>query len=357
MITLAQWNRTLLSRQHLLDRIDEDVIEVLDRCVGLQAQDPRPPFFGLWSRIAGFDPADYDDLLVDREIVRSVVLRGTLLTMDAHDARWMRALVQPRIDAFTRGTHKLPDGVAADAVVEAGREAISGGEVPSRQLRELLAKRWPDAPVADLMAVVRNALHLVQVPPRGTWASANGGGDPTYALLDDWIGPGEPAVVDDEARKDLIRMYLRGFGPASIAGIQTWAGLTGLGKLVKAMTADWELARVDGPNGEELYDLDGLPIADGDEPAPVRLVAPFDHILVAQAPADRIRVADPDVFAKTVTPNGRSPGFVLVDGRLAGTWKVADTEPVIDYLVDVPPAQRREVAEEAQRLREFLATD
>ncbi|MFT4201176.1 winged helix DNA-binding domain-containing protein [Gordonia sp. (in: high G+C Gram-positive bacteria)] len=351
MISLEQWNRTLLDRQHLLERIDEDVIEVLDRCVGLQAQDPRTPFTALWSRIEDFDPADYDELLTEREVVRSVVLRGTLMALDAHDARWMRALVQPRIDGYTRTNHKLPDHIDVATVVDFGREQIAGSELPGSRLRDALAARWPSLPPADLMAVVRDGLHLVQVPPRGTWT---GTGEPTYALLDDWIGPGDPAVDGEEARKDLIRMYLRGFGPATVAGIQTWSGLTGLGALVKQMEADWELAKLEGPGGEVLYDLDGLPIVDADAPAPVRLVAPFDHILVAQAPADRIRVADPDVFAKTVTPNGRSPGFVLVDGRLAGTWKNDDGRVVVDHLVDLPAAQRREVDEEAQRLEAFL---
>lgn len=354
MISLEQWNRTLLARQHLLARIDEDVIEVLDRCVGMQAQDPRPPFVALWARIDRFDPVDYDDLLLDREIVRSVVLRGTLLTMDAHDARWVRALVQPRIDAAVRRSHPLPGGVDARAVVDAAREAIEGAAMPVRELRDLLGQRWPTAPVADLMAVVRCGLHLVQVPPRGTWRSS-GSDEPAYALLDDWIGPGEPAVIGDEARRDLISMYLRGFGPASIAGIQTWSGLTGLRSLVQQMTDDWELTRIDGPNGEELYDLEGLSISAGDESAPVRLIAPFDHILVAQTPADRIRIADPGLYAATVTRNGRSPGFVLVDGRLAGTWRIADRSVDVDYLTDVGPAQRREVDQEAQRLTAFLA--
>ncbi|GED96272.1 winged helix DNA-binding domain-containing protein [Gordonia crocea] len=354
MITLEQWNRTLLARQHLLERIDEDVIEVVDRCVGLQAQDPRPPFVALWSRIEGFDPADYDELLREREIVRSVVLRGTLLAMDALDARWMRALAQPRIEAATRTNHRLPADVDPREVVDTAREALAGDGLGSRELRDRLARRWPGAPAADLMAVVRAGLHLVQVPPRGTWA-AKGTGEPAYALIDEWIGPGEPAVTGDEAKRDLIRMYLRGFGPASVAGIQTWAGLTGLGPLVQAMVDDWELNRIDGPGGEVLYDLDGLPIADGDEPAPARLIAPFDHILVAQAPGDRIRVADPEQFARTVTPNGRSPGFVLVDGRLAGTWKSDGTAVAVELFADVSPAQRRDVDEQAQMLSAFLA--
>lgn len=351
MITLAQWNRTLLARQHLLGRIDEDVIEVLDRCVGLQAQNPRAPFVGLWSRIDRFDPADYDALLLEREVVRSVVLRGTLFAMDADDARWLRALVQPRIVALTARNHCLPDGVDPHAVVAAAHEALLGTEMSASGLRELLADRWPGAAPGDLLAVVRAGLHLVQAPPRGTWSGA---GAPVYALLDDWIGPGQPAVVDDEARRDLIRMYLRGFGPASIAGIQAWAGLIGLGALVEAMADEWELTRIEGPNGESLYDLDGLPIATGDEPAPVRLIAPFDHIIGAQAPADRLRIADPDVFAATVTPNGASPGFVLVDGRLAGTWRSDGGLVTADYLVDTTVDQRRQVADEARRLTGFL---
>ena len=40
------------------------------------------------------------------------------------------------------------------------------------------------------------------------------------------------------------------------------------------MEADWELEKLTGPDGEILYDLDGLGLAAADEPAPVRLLAP-----------------------------------------------------------------------------------
>ena len=193
MITAQQWNRTLLARQHLLERIDEDVIEVLDRCVGLRRRTPDRRSSGC-GRASGFDPAEYDELLTEREIVRSVVLRGTLMVMDAQDARWMRALAQTRIAAITATNHKLPPGIRALDVVDAGREALKRGggaractAGPARGALAVSAARRPDGRH-------RGGLHLVQVPPRGTW---DGAGDPALALLDDWIGPGEPAVVDD----------------------------------------------------------------------------------------------------------------------------------------------------------------
>ena len=91
--------------------------------------------------------------------------------------------------------------------------ARSGAMTWSREL----AQRFPDEVPATLTRVVRCALALVQVPPRGLWS---GSGKPTYSLFDDWAGPGEPALTGDDARAELVRLYLRGFGPATVAAIQ-----------------------------------------------------------------------------------------------------------------------------------------
>ncbi|MFZ2510253.1 MAG: winged helix DNA-binding domain-containing protein [Gordonia sp. (in: high G+C Gram-positive bacteria)] len=352
-ITVEQWNRTLLERQHLLDRVGDDAIEVIDRCVGLQAQDPQAPFFALASRVDGFAPAELDALLSEREVVRMVLQRGTLFAMDALDARWIRAAVQPAIEASTLRTHRAGLGeVEPGAVAETARGLfVAAGDsgVSVAALRLALARAWPTSSIEALAAVVRAWLPLVQLPPRGLWRQSGG---PTLALLDDWIGAGEPAVDGEEARKDLIRMYLRGYGPASGAAIAAWSGLTGLGPLLEAMEADWELAALTGPAGQRLYDLEGLSIADPSAPAPVRLLAPYDGFLVANA--DRERVADAAVYRATVTRNGRSPGFVLVDGRLVGTWRLTDGGVELAELVDLAPRQRAAVESEVAALTAFV---
>src|SRR6476620_11315798 len=71
-------NRTLLACQHLLERSALSVFEMCDHLVGLQAQDSRPPFVGLWSRIADFDPATVSAALEDRSLVRITLMRGTI---------------------------------------------------------------------------------------------------------------------------------------------------------------------------------------------------------------------------------------------------------------------------------------
>lgn len=347
-ITLGQWNRTLLHRQHLLDRVAEDAIEVLDRCVGLQSQDPKAQFFGLCSRISDFDPGELDDLLTEREVVRMSLLRGTVFTMDAEDARWVRPLLTDLHDSGVAAHRNRIGGADPASVIADAREILSGSTLPGSELGKQLAQRYPDCVPGELTAIARYGLPLVQVPPRGLW---QGRGAPVYALFDDWAGPGEPAVEGDEARRDLIRLYLRGFGPSTVEGIQTWSGLTGLGGIVDAMVADWELAELAGPDGKRLVDLEGLDIIDASVPAPVRLVAPFDNVLVAQA--DRRRITDDADFRRVATPNGRFPGFVLVDGRLAGSWRLDGGTPVVALHRELTERENAELEAEAALLQDF----
>lgn len=350
-ISLRRWNRTFLTRQHLLERVDEDAIEVLDRCVGMQSQDPHAAFFGLFSRIADFDPSELDDLLTGREVVRMALLRGTVFLVDAEDARWMRPLAEP---VLRRGLASNAPTLTAEqigAVLHHAVELLAGRQLPGAELGSALAQRFPEVKPTSLVALARCGLPLVQVPPRGLW---RGRGAPTYSLFDDWVGAGDPAVADEEATAELIRLYLRGFGPATVAGIQAWSGLTRLQSVVEKLEADWELVRLTGPHGETLYDLDGLGLADPDLPAPARLIAPYDHVLFTGG--DRIRVADPELYRATMTPNGRSPGFCIVDGFLAGTWHLdVSGIPVVEPIRELTAAERHDLDEEVERLRGFLA--
>ena len=93
-------------------------------------------------------------------------------------------------------------------------------------------------------------------------------------------------------------------------------------------------------------------IVDGDEPAPARLIAPFDNVVTAQA--DRRRIIDDEVYAQLVTPNGLMPGLGLVDGRVVARWAADDTGAVrVETLASVTAADTRALDDEAQRLTEF----
>ena len=92
-------NRATLDRQLLLARSARSVLDVVEHLVGMQAQVPLNPYLGLWSRIEAFAPDDLGRLMLDRQVVRIVTMRGTLHLVTADDCLLLRPLVQPVLDA------------------------------------------------------------------------------------------------------------------------------------------------------------------------------------------------------------------------------------------------------------------
>ena len=71
-------NRALLERQLLLRRLKLPVPDAIERLVGLQAQVPKAPYFGLWSRLMNFRPEALADLINDRRAVRIALVSSTI---------------------------------------------------------------------------------------------------------------------------------------------------------------------------------------------------------------------------------------------------------------------------------------
>ena len=127
-------NRALLARQLLLAPAPmpaaararaERVIETVEHLVGLQAQAPFPPYYGLWSRLAGFAPDDLSRLIVSREAVRIALMRGTIHLVSARDCVALRPLVQPAVGRVMGIllTRQLA-GVDTAALAAAGRVLV-----------------------------------------------------------------------------------------------------------------------------------------------------------------------------------------------------------------------------------------
>src|ERR1700754_4431202 len=98
-LTRNALNRALLARQMMLAREEISPSRAIERLVGLQAQQPHPPFVGLWTRVAGFEREALLQLLRDRGVVRSTLMRGTLHLTTAADYLALRGTIQPALSA------------------------------------------------------------------------------------------------------------------------------------------------------------------------------------------------------------------------------------------------------------------
>jgi hypothetical protein len=186
---------------------------------------------------------------------------------------------------------------------------------------------------------------LVRVPPSGTWERRRAD---ILALADQWIGP--PDVSEDQAMEHLVRSYLRGFGPAPIRDVSSWAGVP-VGWLKEAAKRI-ELRRFVDEAGRESLDLPEAPIADEDTDAPVRFLPHWDANLLVHARRTGILPEEyrPRVFS---TKNPFSVGVYLVDGVVAGAWTVKDGHVRLEPYVELRGRAKRDVEAEAERLDSF----
>jgi hypothetical protein len=310
-------NRATLERQLLLRRAKMSALDAVEHLAGLQAQAPFPPYYALWARLHGFRPAELASLLESRRVVRIALMRGTVHLVTAADALAWRPVVQVLYDRDlkTNTQHaKALAGLDHDVVAGAAQDLLAGAPLAGTALGTELARRWPDVPTASLTHLARARLPLVQTPPRAIWGKA---GQTTYACLDEWVGapktPQPPPLPPSPA--SLIARYLRAFGPATVADVQTWAGITRLGEVA----AEMDLRRYRDPDGRELLDLPELSVPDEDVPAPPRLLGPFDQTILSYA--DRTRVISDAYRKRVITQNGLVKGTLLVDGYVRGFWE------------------------------------
>ncbi|RZQ62005.1 winged helix DNA-binding domain-containing protein [Amycolatopsis suaedae] len=305
-------NRAMLARQLLLRRSHLGVLDAVRHLAGLQAQSPWPPYYALWTRLHGFRPEQLSELLVNREVVRIVLMRGTVHLVDAADGLAWRPVVQPLLDRdLATNTQHAAKAAGLDLAEVAGhaRELLAGEPLTAGRLGERLALRWPGRPPSTLAHIARNLLPLVQVPPRGVWGRS---GQTTYATAQDWLG--RPLAPPDPAA--LVLRYLAAFGPASVLDVQTWCGLTRLGEVVEGL----DLRTFRDEAGRTLYDLPDADRPDPDTPAPPRFLGGFDQTLLSYA--DRTRVISDEYRRRIFTKNGLIPQAVLCDGVVRGVWRI-----------------------------------
>ncbi|MFE0105940.1 winged helix DNA-binding domain-containing protein [Streptomyces sp. NPDC059009] len=369
-------NRATLDRQLLLRRApvgEVSVSDAVERLIGLQAQEVKPPYFALAARLEGFAPEALSGLIERRELVRIVTLRSTIHLHTAADALGVRPLVQVarrrELNAFRKGLV----GVDLDELAVLARALVEEEPRTMKQLRAELSQKWPDGDPQSLAVAARCLLPLVQVTPRGLWRRS---GQVALTTVEKWVGRG--VVVGDADASgladlpgladlsglgglpgldDLVLRYLRAFGPASVKDFQTWAGLTRTRDAFERLRPGLRTFRSEA--GVELFDLADAPLPDEDTSAPVRFLPEFDNLLLSHA--DRTRVIPAAHWGRSWKGNIAYRTF-LVDGFLAGVWALDEGRDGRDGgdVLTVQPfgalsrAQRGEVQAEAARTLDVL---
>ncbi len=351
VLDLRALNRAYLERQLLLRRSRLSAFDAVEHLIGLQAQSPNPPYIGLWTRLDRFDADDLSQLITERRAVRVALMRSTIHLVTARDCLGLRPLVQPVLDREIRGSAhgRHIAGIDITELVAAGRALVDERPLTTTELGDRLAERWPGYQPRSLAYTIRNHIALVHVPPRGLWGKS---GQPACTSAERWLGPRADAVPSLD---DLILRYLGAFGPAGVADVQAWSGLTKLKDVVERLGE--RVVRFRDEDGKVLFDLPDAPRPGPDVAAPVRFLPEFDNALLSHA--DRRRIIDDDARRRMATSNGMIPGAILVDGFVRGVWKVQRAPKRATLIVRpwarLTKADRAALTDEGHRLLEFVA--
>jgi len=331
-------------------------LAMIEHLVGMQAQVPQQPYVALWSRLRGFDPGELEQLVLERAVVRIPIMRTTIHLVSAADAVTLRSLTQPVLERTFRSStpwHRQLEGVALEELVALGRTMVEERPLSATELAASLVERWPGHDGMAMAQAVRYLLPMVQVPPRGLWSRS---GHPRWTTTDAWLGLQAPAPKGDDvaaARVAIVRRYLAAFGPATVADVQTWCGLTGLRDAMESLRPGLMVFRDE--DGRERFDLPEAPRPDADVPAPPRLLPEYDNVLLSHR--DRSHVMPAAVAA-------RITGYVgtfLIDGTVHGQWRAAVSASgarlVLDPFLQLDAADEAALVDEAQRYLAWHARD
>lgn len=346
-------NRATLARQMLLQREKTKVATAVERLAGMQAQVPRPPFVGLWTRIDGFVRADLTRAIEKRDVVRATMMRGTLHLVSRKDFIALRTAMQPML---TKGMQSIlrerTAGIDIDAIVADAQAFFKKEPRTFAALREHLDARFPDSDQRAMGYITRMMLPLIQIPADGAeWAYP---ATADFAVAESWLG--ESLDKKDNAEALALR-YFAAFGPATAKDFQTWSGLATAGAVVDALRP--KLIALRDERKRELFDLPKAPRPGEDGDAPARFLPEFDNLLLAYA--DRTRIIANEHKPALASRNLFIPATFFVDGFMTGTWiyevKKRIARLTLKPVTTLAKPTRAALTEEGERLLAFLEPD
>lgn len=350
-LTLRELNRTLLARQMLLERESIATPQAIEMLVGVQSQIPNPPYIGLWTRLNEFTRDDLTQLMEQKQVIRAAMMRSTLHLVTADDHQRFRHVLQPALDrAFKSFYGKRIKGLDIPKLIEIAKPFLEEAPRTKGELKNYLLEFEPDWDGDAMVYAIRNYLHLVQVPPGGTWGA---GTRASYIPAETWI----ESDVEAGDLRSLLHRYLAAFGPASVMDFQFWTGMVKLKDAIEPLKS--ELVIYQDEAGTELLDLPDMPIYEENTPASIRFMPEYDNLIISHK--DRRRIIADDDYKKVFLSAARVLSTILIDGFVAGIWKASKKKGLATLKItpfrEISLQQQETLIDEGTRLLQFIEDD
>ena len=319
----------------------------------MQSQDYPNAKWAVGQRLVGAraTEAELDRAFDAGEIIRTHVLRPTWHFVAPEDLRWLLALTGPRVHQASGYQYRLLEidaalAARARAVIE---KALRGGVALTRdELGERMIEASIEARGLRLAYLVGHAeleAVICSGPRRGKRQ--------TYALVDERIPPARPRTRD-EALAELARRYVEGHGPAQVADLAWWSGLTRADARIALESATPPLVRE--RHGDRTFWSSPMQPVPRFRPPVVHLLPNYDELLIAFR--DRTDAMDPALPPPARVAQVVLAHIVVRDGLGVAGYRRRDEKSTtmvsIDQLVELDSAEKAGIRAAADRFEAFL---
>jgi hypothetical protein len=279
------------------------------------------------------------------------VLRPTWHFVAPDDLRWLVALTAPRVRQASAFQYRLLEidrdlASRSRAVIE---KALRGGGALTRdELGSCLRDAGIEATGPRLAYLVSDGeldAVICSGPRRGRRQ--------TYSLVEERLPPARPRVRD-EALAELGRRYVEGHGPAQVADLAWWSGLTVADARISLESATPPLVR-ETRDGRTFYASPTEPAASATPPI-MHLLPNYDELLIAFR--DRTDAVDPALPPPARVAQVILNHVVVRNGLVVGGYRRRDerttSRVAIDLLVGLGKADRAALRRVIDRFAAFL---
>jgi hypothetical protein len=348
---LRDLGRYRLDNLHVTTSRCTTAADVVSTLGAQQAQDYAGALWAVGLRLPGATLSDIERAVVERAIVRTWPMRGTLHFVAAADVGWLLDLLAARVlKAATQRRQELQlDLTTLGKIERTVVRALEGGVSLTRDaIGELLA-RANISPDGGRLYHSLLWLSLHQVLCFGVPE----GKQQTFVLLREWVTD-TTRLDKDAALAELAGRYFRSHGPATQQDLMRWAGLTaaeakqGIASAASIGKSELEGVRYYHPD----HQADPSAASKG-----LFLLPGFDEYVLGYR--DRGAILS-SAHASKIVPgnNGVFRPTIVHAGRVVGTWQATSNKKTVRIAADPFEAlskdQTRALAPAAARYGAFL---
>jgi len=321
-----------LDSHHLVQRRPPGALLEVAAACGVRNTPPGSAALALHARVAGLTPEAVERALGEgKTLVEVLGMRLSPHIVPAREAAVFTVGALPADEESLRAT--LP--ALAPALDQAGMTATealrkaadaASAELDGRMLvrgalSAAMTQRLPEALSpwcrgCGVRHVAESLFRLVGV--RGAFVIVRSRKIDMYVRTDQWLGAapdGDPVA----ARTELLRRYLRCYGPSTANDFAAWAGIAPADAQRSWDRVADHLVPVDVDGRPAwLHASDVARLESPPTPAGVRLLPPYDSYLDQR---DRPTLLPDKALHRRVWRILGNPGVVLADGHIAGLWR------------------------------------